>query len=153
MILIYTDGSANTLDRSGGWAFVLQHSDKEIHCSNFLEETTNNRMEMSAIFEALNYVKENLDYTEGVKIVSDSKYAISGLTTWRFGWERTNFKNGECKNIDLWKLMYPLVDLIKPTFEWVKGHSGNRENELCDTLAHVSRVEKIGSLTFHGLCT
>lgn len=143
----YSDGSAdNTGDRSGGWAFVLEFPGFRIISSGYEKDTTNNRMEILAVLKLLQYIDENFFDAEGnIEITSDSQYVIKSLTEWRFKWESNGWKtnSGPVKNVDLWKQITPLVDKLKPEFNWVKGHAGHEQNELCDTFAGTSRVKEI----------
>ena len=143
----YTDGSAdNTGDKSGGWAFVLDFLGFRIISSGFEKDTTNNRMEILAVLKLLQYIDEHFkDAADNVVITSDSQYVIKSLTEWRFKWESNGWKtnSGPVKNLDLWKILTPLTDKLKPEFNWVKGHAGHEQNELCDTFAGMSRLKEI----------
>lgn len=153
MITIYTDGGCDPNPGPGGWAAVLQFQidykryHKKISGGNL--STTNNRMEIVAVIEALKLLKKSYDVT----IFSDSQYVVksignwdSGLqkTGWLMGWAKNGWrkKNGVLSNVDLWKEIYKLVKKHKSiTMKWVKGHSGNKFNELCDELATKARME------------
>ena len=143
----YTDGSAdNTGDKSGGWAFVLDLLGFRVISSGFEKDTTNNRMEILAVLKLLQYIDEHFkDAADNVVITSDSQYVIKSLTEWRFKWESNGWKtnSGPVKNLDLWKILTPLTDKLKPEFNWVKGHAGHEQNELCDTFAGMSRLKEI----------
>lgn len=139
MIKIYTDGSCLGNPGPGGWAFLVIACQKTIEFSGNEVATTNNRMEMKAIIEALKWTKK---YHEGQKIViySDSNLLVSSLT---YGWKRK-------KNLDLWKELDNALNNQQVTFIWVKGHANNVYNRKCDELAqrearHVSTKQaKIG---------
>ena len=124
MIKIFTDGAYASSKDKGGWAFVVIQDDKKIHSSFFFEEkTTNNRMEIQAVVEALIWAKEN-NFTE-ISIFTDSMYVIGTMSK---SWKRN-------KNHDLWEILDKLV--LNMTISWnhVKGHEGDKYNELCDALA------------------
>lgn len=124
MIKIYTDGAYAPSRNKGGWAFVVIKDNKKIHSSFFSEEeTTNNRMEIQAVIEAIIWAKEN-KLTE-IEIFTDSMYVIGTMSK---NWKRN-------KNHDLWEILDKLV--LNMTISWnhVKGHEGDKYNELCDALA------------------
>lgn len=124
MIVIYSDGAYSSSRDQGGWAYVVVKDDIKIASGFFPERnTTNNRMEILAAMEACNWAKSN-NYTE-ITIVTDSMYVIGTMTK---GWKRK-------KNVDLWNHFDEVVSGMNITFEHVKGHTGNKYNELCDALA------------------
>lgn len=133
-VTIYTDGACSGNPGPGGWGALLIYGKKERELYGHDDETTNNRMEMKAVIEALKTLKEPCK----VKIVTDSKYVLQGMTEWVHGWQRRGWKNAEkkpVKNVDLW---LELIQAVKPhtiEWEWVKGHSGNELNERVDKLA------------------
>ena len=142
MIRIYTDGSAHYTTRYGAWAFVVVQDGVSIHEAVGTEkDTTNNRMELRGICEALAYVLERNEPGKAYEIVTDSQYACYGLTTWRKAWRLKAWKN--VKNADLWQNLDRVVDAL-PTFglpvsfSWVKGHAGDKFNEQVDKLAHAA---------------
>ena len=143
----YTDGSAdNCGDRSGGWAFVIEFSGFQIQKAGYTKDTTNNRMEIMAVLELLKYVKDNFnDANNNLTVVSDSQYVVNSATDWIFKWEKNGWKTktGPVQNFDLWKELIPLIREMNPKFSWVKGHSGNSQNSLCDSLANKARTEEI----------
>ena len=124
MIKIYTDGAYAPSRNKGGWAFVVIKDNKKIYSSFFgEEETTNNRMEIQAVIEAIIWAKENK--LTKIEIFTDSMYVICTMSK---NWKRN-------KNHDLWKILDELV--LNMTISWnhVKGHEGDKYNELCDALA------------------
>lgn len=124
-IQIYTDGSALGNPGPGGWAAVLLQDGKELkRLSGSFPETTNNRMEMQAVVEALKYACKYFPKSE-FEIHSDSKLLISTLTE---GWKRK-------KNLDLWEELDDLLQEINVQWHKVKGHANNKYNNLCDELA------------------
>ena len=133
---VFTDGACSGNPGPGGWAFLLRHlaSGKEMEQSGAERETTNNRMEMTAVIEGLTALKR----TCRVDLYMDSEYVRQGLMTWMAGWKKKNWKTKEgkpVKNDDLWKQLDVLIAEHEIEFHHVKGHSGHPENERCDVLA------------------
>ncbi len=139
MIKIYTDGSSRGNPGPGGYGIVLLYKDRRKELSQGYKLTTNNRMELLAVIKALEALKKNsIDIT----IYSDSKYVVESVEKgWIWNWEKVNFKKKQ--NQDLWKKFIPLYKKFKIKFEWVKGHSGNIENDRCDTLANEAQERKL----------
>jgi ribonuclease HI len=139
-ITMFTDGSALNNPGPGGWGLIIQFTDGEIEeYSQGYNLTTNNRMEMMAVIEALETLKDFKD--DVITIHSDSQYVINGITKgWAKSWRSKGWKKGDgkpAKNPDLWKQMLDLVDQFpKLSFKWVKGHAGNPMNERADELAN-----------------
>ena len=124
MVTIYTDGAYSPKRNMGGWAFVVVKDDVKIYSEFFPEpDTTNNRMEMQAIIKALHWADQN-GYKD-VEIITDSMYVVGSMT---MNWKRK-------KNIDLWEMMEIISGGVNTTWTHVKGHNGNKYNELCDSLA------------------
>lgn len=139
---IYTDGACSGNPGVGGWASVLlyeQHK-KELHGND--KETTNNRMELTAVIEALKALKRPCNVT----LYSDSKYVIDSINKdWVYKWEANNWIKSDRKpalNTDLWKELLTLLEVHRVKFVWVKGHNGNEYNERCDELA-VKAIKEI----------
>lgn len=132
---IYTDGACSNNPGKGGWAAILIYKGKEKIISGGYRDTTNNRMELFAIINALKQLKEKCDVT----IYSDSAYSIDPfLKGWITKWEEKNWKTstGEpVKNLDLWKALIIEVNKHKVSLVKVKGHSDNELNNRCDKLA------------------
>ena len=138
---IFTDGACSGNPGPGGWGAVLRYKGTEKQLSGGEQETTNNRMELTAVISALSALKEPCEVT----LTSDSKYVIDAITK---GWAKSWRKNGWIKsdkkpalNSDLWAKLLELLDIHKVSFVWVKGHAGHPENEICDSLA-VAETEK-----------
>lgn len=124
MIKIYCDGAYSSSRNQGGWAFVVLENDVKIHTAFFpVKDTTNNRMEIQAAMEAMKWSIENNH--EEVTIFSDSMYVIGTMS---MNWKRK-------KNGDMWNEMDNIVDKLKVNWIHVKGHNGDRYNDLCDVLA------------------
>ena len=134
-VTIYTDGSSKGNPGPGGWAAILEFNGtkKEIYGSE--EETTNNRMELTAVVKALEALKEPCDLT----IYSDSKYFCESLEKgWVKKWKENDWKKSNGKkalNVELWDKLLNLTKMHIVKIKWVKGHAGNRFNERCDYLA------------------
>ena len=115
----------------GGWAFLSIENDRIWEVSGGNPSTTNNRMELEAVIQTLEFLSQKND---NISIYTDSKYVINGITTWIHNWIRKDWKN--IKNIDLWKKLYQLNN-NKVQWKWVKGHSGNKYNDRVDELAKI----------------
>ncbi|MFN7882278.1 MAG: ribonuclease H [bacterium] len=144
MYLIHTDGSCEPNPGIGGWGFTLLECATGVRrdkCGGNVS-TTNNRMEMQAILEAMRAVPDG----EQALIMSDSQYCINGLTIWRPGWKAKgwNKKGSPMINRDLWLELEAEMSRIKPRFEWVRGHNGDEWNERADALANDGRLIALG---------
>lgn len=129
---IFTDGSCSGNPGPGGWGALLRWNGQEKEMSGGAPETTNNRMEMTAVIEGLNALKS----PQSVKIYTDSKYVMEGATKWMQGWKAKGWqKKGGLKNADLWQQLDKALTPHKVEWEWVKGHAGHPENERADALA------------------
>ena len=135
-VKIYTDGACRGNPGPGGWGAVLRFGDKEKTLYGGEPETTNNRMELTAVIRALECLKGN---RWPVHITTDSRYVIQGMTEWIEGWKRNSWRTASKKpvlNADLWRQLDALVQQFEIHWHWVKGHSGHPENELADQLAN-----------------
>jgi len=131
MISIYTDGAARGNPGPGGWAAVLRSGKHYKEISGGFSCTTNNRMELFAVIEALEAVKKTGSL---ITVYSDSSYVCDAVNKgWLFGWEKKDFLKK--KNPDLWRRFLTVYRRHKISFEWIKGHNGHPENERCDKLA------------------
>lgn len=133
-IEVFTDGSCLGNPGPGGIGIVLRYKQHEKHISKGYLQTTNNRMELRAVIDALDSLKEPCI----VKIYSDSQYMKNGITQWIFNWKKNNWKTAAgkpVKNQDLWILLDQAIRRHQIDWQWVKGHAGHRENEICDELA------------------
>ena len=132
---IFTDGACSGNPGPGGWGAVLRFGTAEKELSGGEKETTNNRMELTAVIEALSRLKEPCK----VKLTTDSKYVCDAvLKEWVYSWQKNGWRKADKKpalNVDLWEKLLPLLKLHEVEFCWVKGHAGHPENERCDTLA------------------
>ncbi len=133
-VKIYTDGACSGNPGPGGWGAVLIYEKTEKQLSGSAPETTNNRMEMTAVIEALKLLKSKCE----VQIFTDSKYVMDGITSWIIGWKARGWKTANkkpVKNVDLWQQLDELVAGHNIKWNWVKGHNGDHYNEIADTLA------------------
>jgi len=128
-IEIFTDGSCLGNPGSGGWCAILRYKGNEKILSGGEKNTTNNRMELTAVIEALKALKEPCE----IELYSDSTYVLKGLNEWLDNWIKKDFK--KVKNVDLWKKYVEVSKPHKIHINWVKGHSGHTENEICDKIA------------------
>lgn len=144
---IYTDGACSGNPGAGGWAFVVveknKNGEKEIlRFSGGAADTTNNRMEMTAVLEALKKVDKEIESKKlpaaPISVYTDSSYVKQGISEWIFGWKKNGWKTASkqpVKNKDLWEAIDILSAKLNPRWFWVKGHAGNTFNEICDRLA------------------
>ena len=132
---IYTDGSCRGNPGVGGWGAILVYGPHQRELSGGEAHTTNNRMELTAVIEALAALKEPCDVT----LTSDSKYVIQALEEgWAVGWRSRGWKKADkspALNSDLWERLLELMAYHRVTTVWVKGHAGHPFNERCDQLA------------------
>jgi ribonuclease HI len=134
IIKIYTDGACSGNPGKGGWGAILLYRDKEKRINGFDPDTTNNKMELKAVIEALKIIKKNIK----IQIYTDSSYVKNGITKWIISWKKNNWKNSKkqaVKNADLWQELDILVQKYDVEFFWVKAHNGNKYNEIADQLA------------------
>lgn len=133
---VFTDGSCDPNPGPGGWAFVAIENGKPIHSEKGFEPvTTNNRMEIQAVIEALTWMQAN--NLSHAKLHTDSSYCEKGANEWRHKWRRNDWKRGEAPipNADLWRAISAILDAFPITLKWVRGHSGVAGNEHADRLA------------------
>lgn len=141
--IIYTDGGCTGNPGPGGWGCVILKNGEEHHYSGGDAATTNNRMEMTAVITALKMINE-MGLGNKAEIFTDSQYVKNGLTQWIHGWIRNGWKTAAkkpVKNKDLWIEMKELCDQFELNWHWVKGHSGDKYNELCDQLVESERMK------------
>ena len=131
---IFTDGACKGNPGPGGWGAVIRYGKHEKEISGGDPDTTNNRMELSAAIQALKILIEPCH----VKLHTDSKYVLDGITKWIHGWQRNGWKNASkqpVRNADLWRDLIDAVARHQVEWIWVKGHNGHPENERADRLA------------------
>lgn len=133
-INIYTDGACSGNPGPGGWGVYIDNNGEIIELSGNESETTNNRMELQAIIEALSYFSD----ISKINLFTDSKYVIDGANSWMVNWKKNGWQTAQkkpVKNKDLWIKLDTLIQTHKLTWNWVKGHDGNFGNERADYLA------------------
>ncbi|MBP3631255.1 MAG: ribonuclease HI [Clostridia bacterium] len=134
-VVIYTDGACSGNPGKGGWGAVLIYGKIEREISGSEEETTNNKMELTACVESLKLLKEPCE----VELFSDSAYVVNAFNdNWIEGWIKNDWKNSQKKpvaNKEIWQELIALTEKHRVTFNKVKGHAGDKYNEICDALA------------------
>lgn len=134
-ISIFTDGACSGNPGPGGWGAILRYGTAERELFGGEKETTNNRMELTAVIRALSALKEPCDVT----LYSDSKYVTDAIEKgWARGWRARGWIKSDKKpalNADLWQQLLELLDQHHVRFVWIKGHNEHPENERCDRLA------------------
>lgn len=139
LVEIYTDGACSGNPGPGGWGAILRCDGREKELSGGEAHTTNNRMELSGVIEALSALK----FPCKVRLTTDSKYVVDGITKgWAQGWKKRGWKKSDGKpalNPDLWEKLLELLTVHDVEFCWIKGHAGHEENERCDRLAVAQR--------------
>lgn len=140
-ITIYTDGACSGNPGVGGWGAILMYKDnkKELYGGNLY--TTNNRMELTAVIEALKSLKRECE----IDLYTDSKYVKDGITEWLYNWKKNNWKNSQKKDVlnkELWQELDILQSKHKINWYWVKGHADSELNNRADELARMG-IKKI----------
>lgn len=131
-LIIYTDGACKGNPGKGGWGAILIYGETKKELNGYHPETTNNRMELTAVIESLKILKRKCKIT----IYTDSKYVQQGMTEWIDNWIKKNWKN--VKNIDLWQDLYKFSKEHIIEWRWVKAHNGDFYNERADELANLA---------------
>lgn len=134
-VIIYTDGACKGNPGPGGWGAWLRSGTHEKELWGGEAVTTNNRMELTAVIQALGALKKRCD----VVIYTDSEYVRKGMTEWIGGWQRRGWRtadNKPVKNAELWQALQDAVNKHQVEWRWVKGHSGDPGNERADALAN-----------------
>ncbi len=142
LVEIWTDGGCQGNPGPGAWAFVLREGGRTIERSGFDPRTTNNRMELTAVREALSEVAAR-GQSKALKVVvsTDSQYVQKGITEWIHTWSRNGWKTSgkkPVKNGELWVSLLELSRGLSVTWLWVMGHAGNEMNERCDSLVQAT---------------
>jgi len=139
---IYTDGGCSGNPGPGGWAYVMVQNTFQgdvVIAKNLGSEldTTNNKMELTAVIMALRALKTMKDIPRQTAVITDSQYVQKGITEWIHTWKRNSWKTSDkkpVKNKELWVELDSLAAEFELKWEWVKGHAGNEFNELCDAM-------------------
>ena len=135
VIEAFTDGACRGNPGPGGWGVLLRFNDHEKRLCGGEKETTNNRMELMAVIQAL----ESLNRDCKVKLTSDSQYVLKGINEWMENWKKRGWKTAAkkpVKNVDLWQRLDKAREDHNIEWVWVRGHSGHIENEIADELAN-----------------
>lgn len=135
LVEVFTDGACKGNPGPGGWGVLLRYGEHEKELFGGEPNTTNNRMELTAVIRAL----ESLKRTVPVRIHTDSQYVHKGITEWIAGWKRKGWRTADkkpVKNVDLWQRLDDLAGLHSIEWRWVRGHSGHEFNERADQLAN-----------------
>jgi len=143
---IFTDGGCSGNPGPGGWAYVMVletfQGAKIIAQDKGMErETTNNRMEISAVIAALRALKTMDNVPRHISVYTDSQYVQKGITEWIRNWKRNSWRTSgktPVKNQDLWKELDSLSEEFPIKWEWIKGHAGNEYNERCDRMTQAA---------------
>lgn len=135
-IALYTDGACSGNPGPGGWGVVLLYHDQRKELSGFVPDTTNNRMELTAVINGLSAIKTD---ALPVTIYTDSKYIVDAINQqWLDNWQKRNWRTASKQpvaNRDLWETLLQLNQKHHPQYVWVKGHSTNVNNNRCDEMA------------------
>jgi ribonuclease HI len=140
-VTLVTDGSCLGNPGPGGWAAILRFGNSEKELWGSEPQTTNNRMEMTAVIEGLSSLKEPCR----VLVEIDSEYVKNGITKWMDAWKRRGWRTASkqpVKNKDLWQKLDEAVSRHQVRWEWVKGHAGHADNNRCDELARQAAIEQ-----------
>ena len=135
IIEAFTDGACRGNPGPGGWGVLLRFNDHEKRLYGGELETTNNRMELMAVIQALESLKRDCK----VRVTSDSQYVLKGISEWMDNWKKRGWRTAAkkpVKNVDLWKRLDQAQAIHEIEWSWVKGHSGHIENEIADELAN-----------------
>jgi ribonuclease HI len=139
---VYTDGAGKGNPGAGGWGVWMKWGDHEKELCGGEAETTNNRMELMAVIQALSNLKRSCT----VRLHTDSKYVHSGISTWIHEWKKRGWRTADkkpVKNVDLWQQLDALVGSHEIEWVWVRGHDGNPGNEKADELANRGVIESM----------
>ncbi len=159
-IIVHTDGGCSGNPGPGAWAYVMRYDSRLKEASGFQADTTNNRMELQAVIEALGYLSSRRRHVAAklaqspkdearqgkaapqwidapIRVFTDSQYVKNGITSWLSAWKARGWKTADkkpVKNQELWMELDALNQELKPSFHWVEGHAGVEDNERCDSL-------------------
>ena len=137
MITIYTDGGCHGNPGPGAWAFIMLENGQEYSRSGAEENTTNNRMELAAVIEALTEQIKRYPDEKKAALYTDSQYVKKGINEWIINWKKNGWRTAArkpVKNKDLWTVLDSINNSLDITWKWVEGHAGHKYNELCDAL-------------------
>ncbi|QKQ23858.1 ribonuclease HI [Candidatus Ruthia endofausta] len=143
-IIIYTDGGCRGNPGIGGWGVWLRYGEHDKKLQGAERDTTNNRMELIAAIKALEAIKSS---NIAIDLFTDSKYVMTGISEWIKNWKARSWKTANkkpVKNIDLWQRLDVLNNQHNVVWHWVKGHSGDKGNDMADALANLA-MDKISN--------
>jgi len=165
-IVVYTDGGCKGNPGPGGWAYIMRFGERYREAWGGELQTTNNRMELTAVIRALSFLKERIDAVRAscirrniplpawvsapIHISTDSMYVKNGISEWIHEWKKRGWKTAAKKSVmnrDLWETLDSLCSELNPQFEWVEGHAGNPDNERCDALVGQAVDELLQQIT------
>lgn len=143
---VYTDGGCHGNPGPGAWAYVIESAGERTEGSGGDPYTTNNKMELEAVIQALRTVGDSYGPPRTVTVHTDSQYVRNGITNWIKTWMKNGWRTSArqpVKNRDLWIRLHELSGLVDPHWVWVKGHAGNELNERCDELVQnaIARID------------
>jgi ribonuclease HI len=136
-VRLFADGSCHGNPGPGGWAALLEYDDRRRELVGAERATTNNRMELRAVLEGLNALREPCE----VDVWTDSRYVVDGMSSWLASWKLRGWKTADrkpVKNEDLWRALDAAASRHVIAWHWVRGHAGHPENELVDRLANAA---------------
>jgi len=134
-VVVYTDGACKGNPGPGGWGALLRWKEHEKELFGGERDTTNNRMELTAVIQALSALKSRCR----VAVYTDSAYVKNGITTWIHGWKQRGWRTADkkpVKNVELWQRLEALAAQHDVQWHWVRGHDGDPGNERADALAN-----------------
>ena len=143
VVRVFTDGACKGNPGPGGWGAILRYGEHERELFGGERDTTNNRMELTAVIKAL----ESLKRACHIELYTDSQYVRNGITVWMRDWKRRGWKTADrkpVKNQDLWQRLDELAAGHEVHWHWVKGHAGHPENERADELANRGAAAHLG---------
>jgi ribonuclease HI len=137
-IKIYTDGGCSGNPGPGAWAYIILEGQGGSRGSGFVQQTTNNRMELQAVIESLREVQNNpIGHSLQIEVFTDSQYVKKGISDWIHSWVQNGWRTRSkkpVKNQDLWQELMHLTTPLKIRWHWLQGHAGDPHNEACDRL-------------------
>ena len=146
-IVIHTDGGCHGNPGPGAWAYVMEVAGRAVERAGAEPQTTNNRMELTAVIEALRAAEAVADSQRSAVVVyTDSQYVRNGITSWIAAWLKNGWMTASrkpVKNRDLWVTLRELDQRLHPRWEWLRGHAGHDLNERCDQLVQ-ERIRALG---------
>jgi ribonuclease HI len=143
---IYTDGGCSGNPGPGGWAYIIQHDGQRLQGSGAEGATTNNRMELTAVIEALGEVQRR-GWSSALDVYTDSQYVQLGISRWIGAWMRNGWLTAgrkPVKNRELWQALHDLSSRLPVRWHWLQGHAGQPQNEACDQMVRAA-IRSLGA--------